>query len=216
MIIEIGLLALGSHDERHGAVLPLDTDAKIASHIALEAAKRTGARFLGVIHSSYELPEIDTGHHQTLEQLLDELRATLLTAKKTLGIKGAVLVNGHGGNDEVGDHLRELEEKAGVRLIFNNKVVELEGPHAGTGEVSIGAAIGIVDKSRLPEHTNFERHPEVGFVGLKSARKRYEWAEQHARQVTERSVHVDYLLGGKLLQLAILDVVEDVRKLQVL
>jgi 2-amino-5-formylamino-6-ribosylaminopyrimidin-4(3H)-one 5'-monophosphate deformylase len=215
VITEIGLLALGSHDERHGAVLPLDTDAKIASHIALEAAKRTGARFLGVIHSSYELPDIDTGHHQTLEQLLDELRATLSAAKMTLGIKGAVLVNGHGGNDEVKNHLSGLEEKAGVRLIFNNKVVELEGPHAGTGEVSIGAAIGIADKSRLPEHTNFERHPEVGFVGLKSARKRYDWAEHHARQVTERGVHVDYLLGGKLLQLAILDVMEDVRKLQV-
>jgi len=212
---EIGLLALGSHDERHGAVLPLDTDAKIASHIALEAAKRTGARFLGVIHSSYELPDIDTGRHQTLEQLIDDLLAALLSAKETLGIRGAVLVNGHGGNDVLREHLRELEEKVGVRLIFNSKVVELEGPHAATGEVSIGAAMGIVDTSRLSEHTDFERHPEVGFVGLKSARKRYEWAEQHARQVSEQGVRVDYLLGGKLLQLAILDVVEDVSKIQV-
>jgi 2-amino-5-formylamino-6-ribosylaminopyrimidin-4(3H)-one 5'-monophosphate deformylase len=211
---EIGVLALGSQDERHGAVLPLDTDAKIASHIALEAAKRTSARFLGVIHSSYELPDIDTGHHQTLKQLIDELRTVLLSAKNTLGIKGVVLVNGHGGNDVLREHLIEVEEKVGLRLIFNNKVVELEGPHAGTGEVSIGAVIGIADTSRLADHTDFERHPEVGFVGLKSARKQYEWAEQHAREVTEQGVRVDYLLGGKLLQLAILDVVDAVRKLQ--
>jgi len=213
METKIGLLALGSHEERHGTVLPPDTDAKIASHIALEAAKLTGARFLGVLHSSYELPDIDTGRHQTLEQLIYELRATLLSAKKTLGIKGAVLVNAHGGNDVLREHLQELEEKVGLRLIFNNKVVELEGPHAATGEVSIGAAMGIADSSRLAEHTDFKRHPEVGFVGLKSARKRYTWAEQHAKQVSEQGVRVDYLLGGKLLQLAILDVIEDVCKL---
>jgi 2-amino-5-formylamino-6-ribosylaminopyrimidin-4(3H)-one 5'-monophosphate deformylase len=214
MITEIGVLALGSHDERHGTVLPLDTDAKIASHIALEAAKKTGARFLGVIQSSYELPDIDTGHHHTLEQLLDELRTVLLSARNTLGIKGAVLVNGHGGNDVLREHLMELEEKVGIRLIFNNKVVELEGPHAGTGEVSIGAVMGIADTSRLADHTDFERHPEVGFVGLKSARKQYDWAEQHARHVTEKGVHIDYLLGGKLLQLAVLDVADAVRKLR--
>lgn len=214
MTTDIGLLALGSHEERHGAVLPLDTDAKIASHIALEAAKRTDAKFLGVIRSSYELPDIDTGRHQTLEQLIDELRAALLSAKKTLGIKGVVLVNAHGGNDVLRKHLRELEEKVGLRLIFNNKIVELEGPHAATEEVSIGAAIGIADTSKLAEQVNFERHPEVGFVGLKSARKRYEWAEQHAKQVSEQGVRVDYLQGGKLLQLAILDVMEDVCKLQ--
>jgi 2-amino-5-formylamino-6-ribosylaminopyrimidin-4(3H)-one 5'-monophosphate deformylase len=99
-------------------------------------------------------------------------------------------------------------------LTFNNRVVQLEGPHAGTGEVSIGAAIGIADPSKLAEHIDFERHPEVGFVGLKAARKRYSWAEKHAKQVSEQGVRVDYLLGGKLLQLAILDVMEDVCKLQ--
>jgi 2-amino-5-formylamino-6-ribosylaminopyrimidin-4(3H)-one 5'-monophosphate deformylase len=214
LAIKVGLLALGSHEERHGAVLPLDTDAKIASHIALEAAKRTGARFLGVLHSSYELPDINTGRHQTLEQLIDELRAVLLSAKKTLGIRGVVLVNAHGGNEVLREHLRELEEEVGLSLTFNNRVVQLEGPHAGTGEVSIGAAIGIADPSKLNGHVDFERHPEVGFVGLKAARKRYSWAEQHANQVSEQGVRVDYLLGGKLLQLAILDVMEDVCKLQ--
>jgi len=210
---KIGLLALGSHEERHGAALPPDTDAKIASHIALEAAKRTGARFLGVLHSSYELPDIDTGRHQTLEQLIDELRAALLSAKRTLGIRGVVLVNAHGGNEVLREHMRELEEEVGLRLTFNNKIVELEGPHAATGEVSIGAAIGIADPSKLAVHVDFERHPEVGFVGLKAARKRYPWAEKHAKQVRKQGVRIDESLGKRLIERAISNVADDVGKL---
>ena len=213
MATKIGLLALGSHEERHGAALPPDTDAKIASHIALEAAKRTGARFLGVLHSSYELTDIDTGRHQTLEQLIDELRAALLSAKRTLGIRGVVLVNAHGGNEVLREHMRELEEEVGLRLTFNNKIVELEGPHAATGEVSIGAAIGIADPSKLAVHVDFERHPEVGFVGLKAARKRYPWAEKHAKQVRKQGVRIDESLGKRLIERAISNVADDVGKL---
>jgi 2-amino-5-formylamino-6-ribosylaminopyrimidin-4(3H)-one 5'-monophosphate deformylase len=209
---KIGLLALGSHEERHGAALPPDTDAKIASHIALEAAKQTGARFLGVLRSSYELPGIDTGRHQTLEQVMDELRTALLSAKK-LGIDAVVLVNAHGGNEVLREHLQEVEKKIGLRLVFNSKIIELEGPHAATGELSIGAAIGITDLSKLAEHTDFKHHPEVGFVGLKEARKRYAWAEQHAKQVSGQGVRVDESLGKKLIESAISDVVDDVRKL---
>ncbi|MEM2427401.1 MAG: hypothetical protein QXZ52_04265, partial [Candidatus Hadarchaeales archaeon] len=61
----MGILALGSHQERHGAVLPPDTDAKLAAHVALEAAKRSGAKFLGILLTSYELPLIRTGKHHS-------------------------------------------------------------------------------------------------------------------------------------------------------
>jgi 2-amino-5-formylamino-6-ribosylaminopyrimidin-4(3H)-one 5'-monophosphate deformylase len=166
-----------------------------------------------VLHSSYELPDIDTGRHQTLEQLIYELRAVLLSAKKTLGIRGVVLVNAHGGNDVLREHLRGLEEEVGLCLIFNNKVVELEGPHAATGEASIGAAIDIADPSRLAEHIDFKRHPEVGFVGLKAARKRYAWAEQHAKQVRKQGVRIDKSLGKKFIEQAISNIVDDVGKL---
>ena len=33
--------------ENHGAALPIDTDSKIAAHLALQASLRTGAKFLG-------------------------------------------------------------------------------------------------------------------------------------------------------------------------
>jgi 2-amino-5-formylamino-6-ribosylaminopyrimidin-4(3H)-one 5'-monophosphate deformylase len=210
---KVGVLALGSHEERHGAALPPDTDAKIASHVALEAAKRTGVKFLGVIYRSYELPGIDTGHHHALEEVLEELRAVLRQAKSALGIRAVVIVNGHGGNTPLRERLPAIEAELGVRLVFNNTIIDLEGPHAATEELSMGAAIGIADESRVAEHTDFSRYPEVGFVGLLEARKRYEWAERQAREVEAGGVRADRELGRRLLERAIADAINDVKKL---
>jgi 2-amino-5-formylamino-6-ribosylaminopyrimidin-4(3H)-one 5'-monophosphate deformylase len=207
---KVGILALGSHEERHGAALPPDTDAKIASHVALEAAKRTGAKFLGILYRSYELPGIDTGRHHTIEELLEELRAALLHAKNTFGITAAVLVNGHGGNIPLRERLQALGSELRMRLVFNNTIIDLEGPHAATEELSIGAAIGIADESKVAEHVDFSRYPEVGFVGLREARGRYEWAERQARAVEAGGVRADPELGRKLLERAIVSVVSDV------
>jgi len=206
------VLALGSHEERHGAALPPDTDAKIASHVALEAARRTGVKFLGVIYRSYELPGIDTGHHHALEEVLEELRVALLQAKSALGIRAVVIVNGHGGNTPLRERLPAIEAELGVRLIFNNTIIDLEGPHAATEELSMGAAIGIADESKVAEHGNFSRYPEVGFVGLLEARKRYEWAESQAREVEAGGVRADRELGRRLLERAVMSVVNDVKK----
>ncbi len=213
---KVGILALGSHEERHGAALPPDTDAKLASHVALEAAKRTGAKFLGTLYSSYELLYIDTGRHQTLEQVLEELRVKLQTAKQMLGIEGVALVNAHGGNKPLRDCIQELEQETSLRVIFNNTIIELEGPHAATSELSMGAVIGITDVSKIAEHSDFGRYPEVGFVGLKEARRRYQWAEQQAQEVERVGVRVDKFLGEKLLECAIIDVMNDIRKLETL
>lgn len=210
---EVGILALGSYEERHGAALPPDTDARLASHVSIEASKRTGARFLGVLRSSYELPGIDTGHHQSLDQLLDELREKLIDSKRSQGILAVVLVNGHGGNEPLREYIGRLEKDLGIRLIFNNTLVDIEGPHAATGELSAGAAIGIVDLSKIHEHSDFERFPEVGFVGMKEVRERYDWAERSAREVERDGIRVDKSLGEKILWRAITDVIDDVWQL---
>jgi len=207
---KVGILAIGSHEERHGAALPPDTDAKLASHVALETAKRTGAKFLGVLYRSYELPGIDTGHHHTLDEITEELRAVLLQAKSSFDIGVVVLVNGHGGNIPLRERLPAIEAELGVRLIFNNTIIDLEGPHAGTEELSMGAAIGIADESKVAEHCDFSQYPEVGFVGLREARRRYEWAERHAREVEAGGVRADHELGRRLLERAIVSVVNDV------
>jgi len=209
----VGILALGSHNERHGAALPPDTDAKLASHVAQEAAKRTGAKFLGILQSSYELPEINTGRHQSLDDVLAELRTVLLNAKKSLGIKAVVLVNGHGGNGILREWVTKIETELNMRLAFNNTIINLEGPHAATGELSMAAAIGIADESRIGEHTDFKRYPEVAFIGLREARKRYVWAERQAQEVEKLGLRIDKYLGKKLLECAIADVINDVREI---
>lgn len=168
---------------------------------------------MGVVRASYELPHIDTGRHQTLEELLGEVREKLAEAKKA-GVRGVVLVNAHGGNDVLREHIDGLERETGIRLVFNNSTVELEGPHAASGELSMAAVIGIADRSRLGEHVDFDRYPEVGFVGLKEARRHYPWAEEHAREVEVEGVRIDEFLGEKLLACAVADVTNDVRELQ--
>jgi 2-amino-5-formylamino-6-ribosylaminopyrimidin-4(3H)-one 5'-monophosphate deformylase len=212
-INKIGLIAIGSHEEKHGAVLPLDTDAKLASHVALEVAKSTGAKFLGVALASHEFPEIHTGNHQGLEPLMDELKQELKKAKKVLDIKAAIIVNGHGGNKPLRERVADIEKEVEIKLVFNDVLLKLEGPHAGTPEVSMGAAVGIADLSKLKEHSDFERYPEVGFVGMKEARRKYPWAEKQAREVIEHGVQANAELGRRLLKKAITDVRRDVIKL---
>jgi len=209
----VGVLALGSHQERHGAALPPDTDAKLAAHVALEAAKRSGAKFLGVLLTSHELPGIDTGRHHSLRRVLGELGRRLREAREVLGIRAAVLVNAHGGNKPLREHLPSLERRLGMRLAFTSELVDLEGPHAGTGEVSAAAAVGLADLSRLREHADPDRYPEVGFAGLEEVRRRYPWAERHAREVLERGVRVDLELGRRMVERAVERAMEEVRRL---
>ncbi len=211
---DVGILAMGSHNERHGAALPPDTDAKLASHVAREASERIKAKFLGILRSSYEFPEINTGEHQSLEQLLEELRVMLLSAKQNFGIKAVVLVNGHGGNGILREWIPTLEGELGVRLTFNNVIINLEGPHAATGELSMADAIGIADESKMADHSDFVKHPEVGFVGLSVVRKRYKWSEKLAEEVEKFGLRIDKRFGEKLLECAIIDVINDVLEIQ--
>ncbi|MEM2192273.1 MAG: 2-amino-5-formylamino-6-ribosylaminopyrimidin-4(3H)-one 5'-monophosphate deformylase [Candidatus Hadarchaeales archaeon] len=196
-----------------GASLPQDIDAKLASYVAQEAARKTGAKFLGVIYSSYELPGIDTGEHHPMEVVLEELSSALWDAKQILGIKAAVIVNGHGGNNPVKEKLPAIEKKLGIKLVFNSTLVELEGPHAATGELSMGLAIGVTNTSKLPEHTNFSLYPEVGFVGLEEAKRKYRWAEEQAKEVQKFGIKVSHFVGEKLLQCAVADVINDIKEI---
>jgi len=210
---EVGIMALGSHDERHGAALPLDTDVKFATYVAQEAAKKTGAKLIGVLYSSYELEGIETGIHQPMDVVLDELSTALRNAKRALGIKAVILVNGHGGNEPLRERLPALEAGLGLHIVFNNTIVDLEGPHAATGELSMGLAIGITDTSRMSKQANFAEHPEVGFIGLDEARKLYPWAEMQAQEVSKFGLRMNRYLGKKLLDCAIVDVVNDVHEI---
>ncbi|HTX61187.1 MAG TPA: 2-amino-5-formylamino-6-ribosylaminopyrimidin-4(3H)-one 5'-monophosphate deformylase, partial [Methanobacterium sp.] len=208
---KVGLLALGSHLENHGAALPIDTDSKIAAHLALQAALRTGAKYLGILYAAAEYSYVKHGKHMSPQELVQKrLNPTLQAAKNCLDLEMVVLVNGHGGNVPVQDYLTGLEKELGLKILFNNKIVEIEGPHAGTGELSMGAVLGILDETRLEEHCHFDKYPEVGMVGLKEAREESKGIDNGAREVLNTGVCVDEELGEYLLETAIESLVDDV------
>lgn len=211
---KIGILAIGSHLENHGAALPIDTDSKIAAYLALQASLRSGAKFLGVLYAATEYDYIKHGIHIGAEKLAkNRLLPTLKTAKKCLNIEKVVLVNGHGGNIPLLDYLKDIENELELKIVFNNKIVEIEGPHAGTGELSMGSILKIVDESKLSEHCDFEKYPEVGMVGFDEARRIDEGINEGAKSVENEGVCIDVELGKSLINTALNDIIQDVNDL---
>lgn len=211
---EIGVLAIGSHLENHGAALPIDTDSKIAAHLALQASLRSGAKFLGILYAATEYDYIRHGIHIDAEKLAkNHLLPTLRSAKKCMNIKKVVLVNGHGGNVPLIDYIEDVEKELELKIIFNNKIVEIEGPHAGTSELSIGSVLKIVDEFKLPEHCNFKKYPEVGMVGFKEAREIDEGINEGAKVVEDEGVCINTELGKSLIETAVNDIIQNIKDL---
>ena len=210
---KIGIIALGSHLENHGPALPIDTDAKIGAHIAFQSSLLTGAKFLGIIFPAYELDEIDHGVHVSLEELKENVIETLNSAKKFLNIEKAVIVNAHGGNIPLMTELWDIEDRTDMVIIFNNKVISSEGPHGGSGELSMAKVLGILNENEVENQANIDEYEEVGLHGFKEARKNDPNIEEGAIDVEENGVYVDEDYGRRLFDLAINSVLLDVEKL---
>ncbi len=210
---KIGIIALGSHLENHGPALPIDTDAKIAAHIAFQSSLLTGAKFLGIIFPAYELDTIDHGVHVSLEELKENVISTLNQAKKFLDIEKVVIVNAHGGNIPLMAELWDIEDKTDMSITFNNKVISSEGPHGGSGELSMAKVLGIIDENEIANQANVSEYEEVGLYGFNQARRDDPNIEEGARDVEENGVYVDEEYGIRLFSLAINSVVFDVEKL---
>ena len=210
---KIGIIALGSHLENHGPALPIDTDAKIASNIAFKSSLETGAKFLGIIFPAYELDTIDHGVHVSLETLKENVINTLNQAKKFLDIEKVVIVNAHGGNIPLVTELWDIEDKTGLAIIFNNKVISSEGPHGGSGELSMAKVLGIINEDEVENQANVDEYKEVGLHGFAQARKDDPNIEEGALDIEENGVYVDEEYGHRLFSLAINSVIFDVEKL---
>ena len=210
---KIGIIALGSHLENHGPALPIDTDAKIAANIAFKASLETGAKFLGIIFPAYELDTIDHGVHVSLDVLKENVINTLNSAKKFLDIEKVVIVNAHGGNIPLVQELWEIELDTDLIIVFNNKVVSTEGPHAGSGELSMAKVLGIVNEDELENQANVHEYEEVGLYGFKQARRDDYKIEEGAMEVVKGGVYIDEEYGERLFNLAINSVIFDVEKL---
>ena len=210
---KIGIIALGSHLENHGPALPIDTDAKIGAYIAFQSALQTGAKFLGIIFPAYELDTIDHGVHVSLETLKKNVIETLNNAKKFLDIEKVVIVNSHGGNIPLMAELWEIEDETEMAVVFNNKVISSEGPHGGSGELSMAKVLGIVNEDELKNQANVDEYEEVGLHGFKQARQDDPNSEEGARDVEENGVYIDEEYGERLFTIAINSVLIDVEKL---
>ena len=210
---KIGIIALGSHLENHGPALPIDTDAKIGAHIAFQSSLITGAKFLGIIFPAYELDTIDHGVHVSLEELKKNVINTLNQAKEYLNIEKVVIVNAHGGNIPLMAELWDIEDKTDLAITFNNKVISSEGPHGGSGELSMAKVLGIIDDDEVINQANVDEYEEVGLYGFKQAREDDPNIEEGAKDVEENGVYVDEEYGERLFNLAINSVIFDVEKL---
>lgn len=210
---KVGIIALGSHLENHGPALPIDTDAKIGAHIAFQSSLLTGAKFLGIIFPAYELDTIDHGVHVSLETLKENVISTLNQAKKFLDIEKVVIVNAHGGNIPLMAELWDIEDQTGLSITFNNKVISSEGPHGGSGELSMAKVLGIVNDDEVVNQADVTKYEEVGLHGFKQAREDDPNIEEGAIDVEENGVYVDEDYGNRLFSLAINSVIFDVEKL---
>ena len=210
---KVGIIALGSHLENHGPALPIDTDAKIGAHIAFQSSLITGAKFLGIIFPAYELDTIDHGVHVSLEELKKNVINTLNQAKEYLNIEKVVIVNAHGGNIPLMAELWDIEDKTDLAITFNNKVISSEGPHGGSGELSMAKVLGIIDDDEVINQANVDEYEEVGLYGFKQAREDDPNIEEGAKDVEENGVYVDEEYGERLFNLAINSVIFDVEKL---
>ena len=212
-IHKIGVIALGSHLENHGPALPIDTDSKIASYIAFNASLNSGAKFLGVIYPAHELKEIKHGIHNSLEELTNEIINVLNSAKKYLFIEKVVIVNGHGGNIPLISCLNEIEDKTDLIITLNNKIIENEGPHGGSGELSMAKVLGILNEDEVKNQTNTKIYGEVGLSMFYKARENDPNIDKGAQDIEENGVYVDKIYGEQLFELAINSVLLDIEKL---
>ncbi|MDR3292267.1 MAG: 2-amino-5-formylamino-6-ribosylaminopyrimidin-4(3H)-one 5'-monophosphate deformylase [Methanobrevibacter sp.] len=209
---KIGIMALGSHLENHGPALPIDTDAKIASYIALNASLHSGAKFLGVIYPAYEMDEINHGIHNSLNDLVNNIIETLNSGKKFLGIDKVIIVNAHGGNLPLYQCLDRIEYETDLIIQLNNKIVEREGPHGGSGELSMGKVLGILNENEIENQSNVKVYGEVGLYEFNDARAKDPNIEMGAIEVEEEGVYVDLDYGKQLFNLAINSVLFDIEK----
>ena len=210
---KIGILALGSHLENHGPALPIDTDAKIASYISLQSSLESGAKFLGVIYPAHEIEEINHGIHFSLEELINNIIETLKSAKNYLAIEKVIIVNAHGGNIPLFIYIDSIENETQIDIIINNKIVETEGPHGGSGELSVGKILGILNEDEIANQTNLKKYGEVGLTKFKKARENDPGIEEGAYEIENHGVYVDDNFGKQLLNLAINSVLLDIEKL---
>lgn len=77
----------------------------------------------------------------------------------------------------------------------------------------MGKVLGFLDESRIKEHGNFIKNPEVGMVGLKLAREKEPIIDQEAKFIEENGFKIDEEFGKQLLDNAEKKIINDIKSL---
>ena len=109
--------------------------------------------------------------------------------------------------------LWEIEDKTDLTITFNNQVISSEGPHGGSGELSMAKVLGILNEDEIENQANVNEYEEVGLYGFTQARRDDPNIEEGAKDVEENGVYVDEDYGNRLFNLAINTVLFDIEKL---
>ncbi|WP_209731855.1 2-amino-5-formylamino-6-ribosylaminopyrimidin-4(3H)-one 5'-monophosphate deformylase [Methanococcus voltae] len=234
---EIGVIALGSYLENHGSALPIDTDIKIASYVALNVALKTGVKFLGTVCTSTEYDYVKHGIHNSLEDITSELEYIIIKYSK-IGVNKFLIINCHGGNSDISKKIDFLKENVKKRLETNyceesyldldlghlkkikhnfkdyGNVEKLKIDiksfgyiHAYSEELSIGKYIGIYEEKKMDKH-NPLNYEEIGMVGLVEARQNNKYINEEAEMVENKPAIVDVNYGKELTDHMINDSIE--------
>lgn len=153
-------VAVGSC-EQHGPHLPLDTDTRIAQHLAEALVRRRDDLVLAPT-----LTVGASGEHQdfpgTLSVGTEVLAAVLVELTRSAWwARGLIVINGHGGNVEALIRARHVAEHEGRRLLVWSPPAPHEAPgdlHAGIVETSVMLAIA---PDLVRDHRPDEAHPDT-------------------------------------------------------
>jgi len=162
---DVLLYSLGSLDEGHGPALPRRMDDHFAVRCAVDIFARTGFPYRKHLpYVSDRVGEIARDWcplwmppDDLIRSVTDDLRGDI--ARWPRAVSHVVLINGHGGNNFLKDHERALSRKIGRPVFF---AVPMEGDgirhpqyglvrctHADSGEHSLAAFLGLLDRARL-------------------------------------------------------------------
>jgi len=210
IVIPIGSL------EGHGAHLPIDTDALIASFVADELAKRNGWVSLPPIVYTIAVP-VRPGNVYVEPRVFRAYLSSILSHFVKFGQKSFIVILGHGGPeiksavaDVCSDLCREREVDIAAFHIANilsrlGLVDTSRDRHAGGWETSIVLAIdpSLVKDVSVYSRGDFRRYGVVGDPTRASteAGRRYvasviEYMERVVKGAGVKGCYLDWIQGG--------------------
>lgn len=175
------IFSVGNSNEAHGFALPRDIDGRQARWVAINAANKAGARYIGHIpYSTDRVGDIAINWSPNYIPLEKFFQKSIQFMKYHINLledygipfEKVIIVNFHGGNIFPRKEVREIKKELGYKVKafgpfdldlnsadqekINYWLVErgVKPGHADTTEHSIAAVLGLVDYQKLEVMNN--------------------------------------------------------------